>query len=163
MRLRKLPSAILACALAAGCGGGDEEERLARLGDELAQLREGLAETRAVVVERESAAKAAQDALASARGEQRDQEKRIAQIEKELGKHATDPVLFRLVQKQLLEDAKLEPFAISARVDRGVVTLSGVVKDEKLRARAVELAQSVPGVLSVQDRMQVSEPPKPAG
>jgi osmotically-inducible protein OsmY len=158
----RLGSLLLACALAAGCGGDDEEARLAALGDELSSLREGLKETRAQVEEREAAAKAAQDALAAARAGQRETEKRIAEIEKELGTHATDPVLFRMVQKQLLEDDALEAFAISARVERGVVTLSGVVGSEKLRKRALELAGSVPGVVSVQDRMQVAEAPAKA-
>jgi osmotically-inducible protein OsmY len=67
-----------------------------------------------------------------------------------------------MVQKQLLEDDALEAFAISARVERGVVTLSGVVGSEKLRKRALELAGSVPGVVSVQDRMQVAEAPAKA-
>jgi osmotically-inducible protein OsmY len=61
-----------------------------------------------------------------------------------------------MVQKQLLDDDDLEDVAISARVERGVVTLSGVVSEEKLRERAVKLAESVPGVVSVQDRIQVA-------
>jgi osmotically-inducible protein OsmY len=159
----RLRSLLLVLVLAAGCGGGDEEARLAKLGKELGSLRESLAETRAQVTEREATAKAAQDALAEVRGQQRETERRIAEIEKELGAHATDPVLFRMVQKQLLEDDDLEEFAISARVERGVVTLTGVVKNAELRERAVKLAEAVPGVVSVQDRMQVSEAPPQAG
>jgi osmotically-inducible protein OsmY len=37
------------------------------------------------------------------------------------------------------------------------VTLSGVVPSAELGARAVELAESVPGVISVQSRIQVAE------
>jgi len=148
-------SLFLAGALFTGCGDS-EEAKLAALTEELGTLREGLTETRAEVAEREATAKAAQDALAAARGEQRESERRIAEIEKELGTHATDPVLFRMVQKQLLDDDDLEDVAISARVERGVVTLSGVVSEEKLRERAVKLAESVPGVVSVQDRIQVA-------
>jgi len=148
-------SLLLAGALLAGCGDS-EEAKLAALTEELGTLREGLVETRAEVAEREAKAKAAQDSLAAARSEQRDAERRIAEIEKELGTHATDPVLFRMVQKQLLDDDDLEGVAISARVERGVVTLSGVVSEEKLRERAVKLAESVPGVVSVQDRIQIA-------
>jgi len=146
---------LLAGALLAGCGDS-EEAKLAALTEELGTLRAGLTQTRAEVTEREARAKTAQDALAAARSEQRDAERRIAEIEKELGTHATDPVLFRMVQKQLLDDDDLEDVAISARVERGVVTLSGVVSEEKLRERAVKLAESVPGVVSVQDRIQVA-------
>ena len=146
---------LLAGALLAGCGDS-EEAKLAALTEELGTLRAGLTQTRAEVTEREARAKTAQDALAAARSEQRDAERRIAEIEKELGTHATDPVLFRMVQKQLLDDDDLEDVAISARVEHGVVTLSGVVSKEKLRERAVKLAESVPGVVSVQDRIQVA-------
>ena len=151
----RLSSLFLAGALLAGCQDS-EEAKLADLTKELGTLRHGLTETRAEVGKREATAKAAQDALAAARSEQRDAERRIAEIEKELGSHATDPVLFRMVQKQLLDDDDLEDVAISARVERGVVTLSGVVSKKALSERAVKLAESVPGVVSVQDRIQIA-------
>ncbi len=150
-----LGSLLLAGVLATGCGDS-EEARVAALSKELGSLRENLAETRASVAEREATAKTAQDSLAAARGEQRDSERRIAEVEKEIGTHATDPTLFRMVQTQLLDDDDLEDVAISARVERGVVTLTGVVSDEKLKERALKLAEGVPGVVSVQDRIQVA-------
>ena len=67
-----------------------------------------------------------------------------------------------MVQQELLEDDDLEDVAISARVEQGTVTLSGVVPSAELGARAVELAESVPGVVAVQSRIQVAEG-KPAG
>jgi len=147
---------LIAGLLAVSCGGDDEEARLEELSQELGSLREGLPEIRARVAERETTGKAAQDDLAEARGALRESERRIAEIEKEVGAHATDPLLFRMIQKQLLEDDDLEDVAISARVDHGVVTLSGVVPEAGLRERAVKLTESVPGVVSVQDRIQVA-------
>jgi len=154
---------LLAGLLAASCGGGDEEARLEKLSHELGSVREGLPAIRTRVAEREATAKAAQDELAQARGELRESERRIAEIEKEVGAHATDPLLFRMIQKQLLEDDDLEDVAISARVEHGVVTLSGVVPEAELRERAVKLTESVPGVVSVQDRIQVAGEKPPAG
>lgn len=155
-----LASALLCVAPLVGCGDS-EEEKIEALTEELGGLREGLVGIRSQVGEREATAKSAQDALAEARGELRQRESRIAEIEKELGDHATDPVLFRMVQKELLDDDDLEDVAIAASVERGVVTLSGVVEKEKLRQRAVELAESVPGVVSVQDRIQIKGSNKP--
>jgi osmotically-inducible protein OsmY len=148
---------LLGVALAVGCGGDDEAARIQELSEELSNLREGLPALRARVEERESKAKAAQDELAEARGALRTSESRIAEIQREVGQHATDPVLFRMVQQELLEDDDLEDVAISARVEHGAVTLSGVVPSAELGARAVELAESVPGVISVQSRIQVAE------
>jgi hypothetical protein len=159
---RALFSALLAAALLAlGCGD-DEEARIRELSEELTSLREGLPALEARVAERETAAKAAQDELADARNALRSSESRIAEIQREVGKHATDPLLFRMVQEQLLEDDDLEDVAISARVEHGVVTLSGVVPDAELGERAVKLAESVPGVVSVQSRIQVAAEAKPA-
>jgi osmotically-inducible protein OsmY len=140
----------------AACGD-DEAKRLAALGEELKTLRTSLADTRARVAEREQKAKVANDELASARAAQRETELRIAELEKQIGAQATDPVVFRMVQEALLDDDELEDVAISARVERGVVTLSGVVSEAEQRERAVKLAEGVPGVVSVQDRITVNE------
>ena len=153
---------LLAGLLAASCGGDDEEARLEKLSQELGTLREAQPELRTRVAEREVTAKAAQDELAQARGALRESERRVAEIEKEVGAHATDPLLFRMIQKQLLDDDDLEEVAISARVEHGVVTLSGVVPEAELRERAVKLTESVPGVVSVQDRIQVAGEKPPA-
>jgi BON domain len=157
------PALLAAALLALGCGD-DEEKRIRELSEELTSLREGLPSLQARVAERETAAKTAQDELAEARGALRTSESRIAEIQREVGAHATDPLLFRMVQEQLLEDDDLEDVAISARVEHGVVTLSGVVPDAELSERAVKLAESVPGVVSVQSRIQVAaeKPAAPA-
>jgi chromosome segregation ATPase len=149
------PALLAAALLALGCGD-DEEARIRDLSEELTNLREDLPALQARVAERETAAKTAQDELAEARGALRKSESRIAEIQKEVGAHATDPLLFRMVQEQLLEDDDLEEVAISARVEHGVVTLSGVVPDAELSERAAKLAESVPGVVSVQNRIQVA-------
>jgi osmotically-inducible protein OsmY len=152
-----LAAACFGLLPAAGCGGDDEAARVEELSRELDALREGLPSLRARVEERERTAKTAQDELAEARNELRASESRIADIQREIGKHATDPVLFRMVQQELLEDENLQEVAISARVENGSVILSGVVPNAELGARAVELAESVPGVVSVQSRIQVAE------
>ena len=154
---------LVAALLAVSCGGDDEEARLEELSQELGSLREALPDLRARVSEREATVKAAQDELADARGALRKSESRIAEIDKEVGAHATDPLLFRMIQQQLLEDDDLEEVAISARVEHGVVTLSGVVPDAELGERAVKLAESVPGVVSVQSRIQVAGAKPAAG
>jgi osmotically-inducible protein OsmY len=152
---------LLGALLAVGCGGDDEAARIEALSEELAVLREELPALRARVAERETAARSAQDELAEARAALHTSETRIAEIQREVGEHATDPLLFRMVQQELLEDDDLEDVAISARVEHGAVTLSGVVPNAELGTRAVQLAESVPGVVSVQSRIQVADE-KPA-
>ena len=108
------------------------------------------------MTEHQTAFDSAEQALAEARATLREAEARVADAEQQVGRHAQDPVLFRLVQKRLLEDGDLEDVAIVASVDEGVVTLSGQVPDANQRDRAVELARSIPGVVSVDSRIHVA-------
>ena len=75
-------------------------------------------------------------------------------MEEEVGSQATDSMLFRTVQKRLLDDDQLEDVAIAARVEGGVVYLTGTVPDPALGERAAAIAADVPGVSSVQSRIQ---------
>ena len=110
---------------------------------------------RETVQTRESEVKKAQERLAEARSTLREAESEFAQREAVVNRGATDAVLFRAVQKRLLEDDDLSDVAIAARVSNGVVTLSGSVPSAKLRDQAVEIARTTPGVGSVESRIEV--------
>ena len=58
------------------------------------------------------------------------------------------------MQSRIKQDARLKGSDIDVRVDAGVVTLTGDVKDLGARARASEVARSVPGVRSVKNELQ---------
>ena len=100
----------------------------------------------------------ARAALEEALGEQGEAEVRLAEAQSQVSLYATDDVLFRTIQKRLLEDGSLEGVAISAQVQDGVVLLAGDVPDEELRDRALEIARSVPGSLAVESRIRVGTP-----
>lgn len=80
----------------------------------------------------------------------------LARAAGRLGKAATDEVLFRVIQRQLLEDKALRRTSISVRVNGGRVTLEGRVPDEKLRARAGETVARARGVSSVENLIEVA-------
>jgi hyperosmotically inducible protein len=67
---------------------------------------------------------------------------------------AEDKDLKSAVQTRIKEDTRLRGSDIDVRVDAGVVTLTGDVKDVGARARASEVARSVPGVRSVKNELQ---------
>jgi osmotically-inducible protein OsmY len=97
----------------------------------------------------------AQERLEEARAALREAESEFAQREAVVSRSATDAVLFRAVQKRLLEDEDLSEVAIAAGVSKGVVTLSGSVPNAKLRDQAVEIARATPGVGRVESRIEV--------
>jgi hyperosmotically inducible protein len=68
--------------------------------------------------------------------------------------NAEDKDLKSAVQRRIKQDARLKGADIDVRVDAGVVTLTGDVKDLGARARASEVARAVPGVRSVKNELQ---------
>jgi len=51
---------------------------------------------------------------------------------------------------------------IFVTTNNGVVTLSGTVKSEEVRKRAVDLARGQDGVMRVEDKLTVTPAPAPA-
>ncbi len=141
--------------VALACGGSDQEANLEQASQALAEARAQVAKDQESVQVRESEAQEAQKRLADARSALREAESELARRESAVDRSATDDLLFRTVQKRLLEDDDLSNVAIAARVSKGVVTLSGSVPNAKLRDRALEIARETPGAGNVESRIEV--------
>jgi osmotically-inducible protein OsmY len=141
--------------VALACGGSDPEVDLEQASQAVEETRAEVEKARETVETREGEAEQAQERLAEARAALREAESELAKREAVVNRSATDAVLFRAVQKRLLEDEDLSKVAIAARVSKGAVTLSGSVPDAKLRDRAVEIARATPGVTRVESLIEV--------
>ena len=155
MRLKAILVGLATALAALACGGSDPEVDLEQASQAVEEARVQVEKARETVQTRESEVKKAQERLAEARSTLREAESEFAQREAVVNRGATDAVLFRAVQKRLLEDDDLSDVAIAARVSKGVVTLSGSVPSAKLRDQAVEIARTTPGVGSVESRIEV--------
>ena len=155
MRLTAFRVGLATALVALACGGGEPEVDLEQASQAAEEARVQVEQARETVQTRESEVKEAQERLAEARSALREAESEFAQREALVDRSATDAVLFRTVQKRLLEDGDLSEVAIAARVSKGVVTLSGSVPDAQLRDRAVEIARKTPGVGTVESRIEV--------
>jgi osmotically-inducible protein OsmY len=155
-----LGTLLVAVALAGGCGGGDEEE-FRRAAQALTAARESVEQGQRAVEERRARLEVAQAELAQAERQLREAEERLREAESRVDLKATDAALFRAVQKRLLEDERLRHVAIDADVRRGVVELRGSVPDERSAAAALEVARSVPGVMRVENRVNVAGAERP--
>jgi hyperosmotically inducible periplasmic protein len=71
------------------------------------------------------------------------------------GKYVEDGVLTAKVKAALLKEPELKSMDVSVETLKGEVLLSGFVRDESQRAKAVKVANSVNGVASVKDAMVV--------
>lgn len=150
-----LAALLLVAGLVSGCGDGAREERLAAASKAVATARSEVDEAQAAVDAKQAAADEAQSELANARERLKAAESRLADAKSEMAGLSTDDLLFRAVQKRLLEDDELEKVAIAAKVDAGVVTLSGSVPEEDIRKHALEVARETPGVVSVVDQISI--------
>jgi hyperosmotically inducible protein len=71
------------------------------------------------------------------------------------GKYVEDSVLTAKVKAALLKDLELKSLDVSVETLRGEVLLSGFVKDDGQRQRALQTAVAVNGVASVKDALVV--------
>ncbi len=79
----------------------------------------------------------------------------LKKAEARIDRAATDEVLFRSLQRALLDDRGLSDAAITVRVEDRVVTLGGQAGTPELRDRALQLVRSTPGVRSVVDQIHL--------
>ena len=71
------------------------------------------------------------------------------------GDYLDDSVITSKVKAKLLEDKDVSGLAVNVETFKGVVQLSGFVKSEAERQKAVQLARSVGGVKDIKDDIQL--------
>ena len=71
------------------------------------------------------------------------------------GKFVDDSVITARVKTALLQEPELKSLDVSVETQNGVVLLSGFVRDEGQRQKAMKAAVKVSGVASVKDAMTV--------
>lgn len=157
-----LALAVAAVLLVSACHQ-DAVEEFQKAAKALGEARQDLEQAREAEAEKAKALEKAREEHTAAQQTVRDAERHLAEVESQVDLKATDDVLFRLVQSTLLEDKDLEGVAIRASVEKGVVTLSGVVPNPKLRDRAIAVASKVPGVARVESQITVPAPPPAEG
>ncbi len=150
--------AALLLVVSTGCGSDDRERSLEEANAAVEQETKAVEEAKAAVAGREAELQEARGRLEEALEALSAAEGRLAEARARVALFATDEVLFRTVQIRLLEDPQLEDLAISARVESGVVTLSGSASNAEIRDHAVEVARSTPGVTAVESRIRIPEP-----
>ena len=75
-----------------------------------------------------------------------------------VGELTDDSAIQLKVKTQLMADKNVNGFRLNVEVKRGVVSLYGRVNSQEMRLRALEIAGSIKGVASVEDRLEVVAP-----
>jgi hypothetical protein len=154
-----LPAVLL---FTAACSDPTPEELLADATEVYNKAKTVADKARADLDVREEAFGKAQENRDEAARRLRDAEQALAESKAALGRVATDELLFREVQRMLLDDPELEKVAIQASVNGGMVRLTGSVPDNELAERAGGIAEAVPGVAGVENRIVVPRAEKEA-
>lgn len=71
------------------------------------------------------------------------------------GDYLDDSVITSKVKAKLLEDKEVSGLAVNVETFKGVVQLSGFVKSEAERQKAVQLARSVGGVKDIKNDIRL--------
>ena len=147
---------MLAALIVAGCSESPQEkynDATSHLNDAKKarkQAQDKVADAREKVQDARKNLREAQDKLQQAR-------QKVISATQAVNKTVNDEVLFRTLQKKLLDNDEFSKAAISVGVDKRVVTLPGTVPDEKTHKQAVQAVRNQPGVASVNDQLQVSD------
>ena len=75
-----------------------------------------------------------------------------------MGELTDDTAIQLKVKTQLMADKNVNGFRLNVEVKRRVVSLHGRVASQEIRQRALEIAGSIKGVSSVEDRLEVVPP-----
>jgi len=147
----------------AACGEPDPEAALEEASAEFAAAREMLEDADAGVRKLRSKMRDLEEQLTDAERVRREAQRNVTEAEALLGERASNDVLFRAVQRRLLEDSQLSDAAVTAHVVSRVVTLRGEVGSGELRDRAVEVARAAPGVIEVVSELRILGAPASGG
>ena len=71
------------------------------------------------------------------------------------GEYLDDSMITSKVKAKLLDDKEVSGLAVNVETFKGVVQLSGFVKSEAERQKAVQLARSVGGVKDIKDDIRL--------
>lgn len=151
-----LVALMLALTLLAGCSE-TPQEKYDNAVEKLQQTREARNDAQDKVKAKKEELQKSQDKLDDAEGKLQKARKKVEVASAAVNKTVNDEVLFRTIQRDVLDKKQFDKSAISVGVKNRVVTLTGNVPDDDTRKRAVKLAREQAGVEDVIDDLEVGE------
>jgi osmotically-inducible protein OsmY len=156
----RISTALLLVVGLVACGDSDED-RLTQADNVLREAREAVRSARDDVQAKVQGVETAKADLEKAREALATAEQELVAAEGQVDLKATDALLFRAIQRKLLEDDELEDLAIRAQVEKGVVTLYGSVPDGETNETALEIVRRFPGVVAAESQLEVGSVASP--
>ncbi|MES1923880.1 BON domain-containing protein [Salinisphaera sp. T31B1] len=147
---------VIGATTLAGCSK-DPQEKYDDAVEQLNEAREARNDAQDKLNSKKEELAELQSNLDEAESNLSDARNQVDQASQAVNKTVNDEVLFRTIQRELLDKKKFDQAAISVGVQDRVVTLTGNVPDEKTHKQALETARSQAGVKNVVDQLQVKD------
>lgn len=151
-----LVALALGLATLSGCSE-TPQEKYDNAVEKLNESRESRNEAQEKVNDKKEELSELQANLNEAEAKLQEARKKVEAASQAVNKTVNDEVLFRTIQREVLDKKEFDKAAISVGVKNRVVTLTGNVPDDETRKRAIKLARSQAGVQDVIDELEVAD------
>ncbi|MES1929463.1 hypothetical protein SADO_09402 [Salinisphaera dokdonensis CL-ES53] len=151
-----LVAITLGLATLAGCSE-TPQEKYDNAVEKLNETRESRNDAQEKVASKKEELSELQANLNEAEAKLQEARKKVEAASQAVNKTVNDEVLFRTIQREVLDKKEFDKAAISVGVKNRVVTLTGNVPDDETRKRAIKLARSQAGVQDVIDELEVAD------
>jgi osmotically-inducible protein OsmY len=152
-----LTAGLVGVLLFAGGCSEDPQQRYERAAANLQAAEQARAEAQRAVSEKKAELARLQEKLDAAERRLQQVRERMASASQKLEQSVNDEVLFRSIQRAMLDEERFAGAAIAVGVEDRVVRLTGTAPDEATRDMAIETARSYAGVKEVVDFLEVEE------
>lgn len=146
---------ILLCAVMLSACGDDAQKRYDRATDALQQAREQRDDAQQAVQNKQKELDELQSKQNDAQSRLDDARKQLQEAKDNVDKNVNDEVLFRTLQRKLLDQDRFGDSAIAVGVSKRVVTLTGTVPDQATHDKALKIANKQSGVKEVVDFLEI--------
>lgn len=150
----QLVTAVVLTVLLAACGD-DAQERYDRATEALADARDQRQEAQERVQDKQQELENLRDKLNKAEERLEDAREQLQKAKAKVSASVNDEVLFRTIQRKLLDEDRFGDAAIAVGVSERVVTLTGTVPDQATRDKAMKVAENQSGVKEVVDFLEI--------
>lgn len=146
----------LGAVLVTGCSESPQE-KYSKATSHLNDVKEDFKQAKKKVTDQQGDVSDAQSKLHDLQDKVNAQRKKVVTATQAVDKTVSDQVLFRTLQKELLNKDEFSDAAISVAVSNLTVTLTGSVPDQDTHDQAIKTTRNQPGVADINDQLKIAD------
>jgi osmotically-inducible protein OsmY len=147
---------LVATAMLTGCSESPQDQYKDAT-QNLKQAKQARQDAQQTLQDKQQALADAKKDVKQAKSDLQSAKQKVAQAMQKVDKLVDDKILFRTIQRKLVNNKNFGNSAISVSVNQRVVTLTGTVPDQSTHKKALQTTRSQPGVKKVIDSLKVND------